>query len=359
MNNINLTKPNIGSLEINAASAVLKSGWLIRGKQTKLFEQEFAQFANCQYAVATNGCTMALYLAIKKMNLKAIDEVIVPSLTWSATAASVIHAGATPVFADVKADTWCLDPEDVRRKITKRTKLVIPVHFAGRYARGFEKFPVPVIFDSAHRIEKNDFKNIVSCHSFYAVKNMTTVRGGMILTDNKKDYDWYLMAVHGGLNKDTQGRYEGVKKHNSASNFYYEVDTPLWNFDMTDVEAAIGRVQLKKVQKLNRKRKQIVAKYNKAFGIKNKGNHLYPILVKNRDQFLINMKKANIQCGIHYIPLHTMKGYRNYYRDKLPATEFIGNHCATLPLYPTLTEKEIKYIIDQTLKHGQLIKEVK
>lgn len=354
--NITLTKPTINRAEINAAQRVLKSGWLIRGQQTQAFEEEFAKFSGAKYAVATNGCTMALYLTIKQMNLKKDDEVIVPSLTWSATAASVIHAGATPVFADVDPVTWCLDPKDVKEKITKKTRLVIPVHFAGRYANGFEKFLVPVVFDSAHRIEKNGFANVTSCHSFYAVKNMTTIRGGMILTNDKKMQDWYLMAVHGGINKDTQSRYEGAKKRNDASSFYYEVDIPLWNFDMTDVEAAIGREQLKKVEKLNEKRDKIVRIYNQAFELNNTGNHMYPILVKNRDQFLVAMKKAGIQCGIHYLPLHKMRGYKNYYRGKLPVTEFIGARCVTLPLFPGLADKQIEYVISKTKKSATFIR---
>src|SRR5215217_2256692 len=164
---INLTRPSIGRQEIEAAVSVLKSGWLARGMQTKLFEEEFARFAGAKYAVATNGCTMALYLALKRMNLTTEDEVIVPSFTWSATASVVIQAGATPVFGDIKGEDWCLDPEDVKRKVTKRTKLVIPVHYSGRLAEGFEDFPIPVLFDSAHRIERDDFIGITSCYSFY------------------------------------------------------------------------------------------------------------------------------------------------------------------------------------------------
>jgi len=348
---INLTKPNIDQKELTAAARVLKSGWLIRGQNVKLLEEEFAAFMGAKYAIATNGCTMALYLVLKRMNLKPTDEVIVPSLTWSATAAAVINAGATPVFADVRKDNWCLDPRDVKRKITKKTKLVIPVHFAARFAKGFEKFPVPVMFDSAHRVEKNDFQGRVSCYSFYAVKNMTTVRGGMILTDDKDDAKWYMMAVHGGLSKDTLSRYQGQKKQNDASGFYYEVVWPGWNFDMTDLEAAIGREQLRKLPRANKLRNAIVAKYNKAFGLKNTGNHLYPILVENRDEFLVNMKNAGIHCGVHYLPLHQMKAYRKYAKGALPVTEYIGKHCVSLPLYPDLTVKEIAFIIKEVKKN--------
>lgn len=354
---INLTKPTLGTEELQAVTDVLQSGWLIRGKQTKELEKEFAAFSGARYAVATNGCTMALYLVLKQLGLRPKDEVIIPSLTWSATAAVAVHAGATPVFADVKQDTWCLDPKDVERKITKHTKLIIPVHYAGRYAEGFSNFHVAVIFDSAHRIEQNDFAGITSCYSFYAVKNMTTVRGGMILTNDQPLADWYQKACHGGLTKDTLSRYQGFgSKDKGASSYYYEVEFPSWNFDMTDVEAAIGREQLKRVESLNRKRETIVNLYNSAFGLTNSGNHLYPLLVQNRDKFLIRMRNVGIQCGIHYLPLHLMYGYRDYYRETLPVTEFIGKHCVTLPLYPDLGAQEVEYIIEQAKKYGKFIR---
>ncbi len=354
---INLTKLSINKNELNAVREVLLNGWIIRGKQTKSFEKEFAQFIGAKFAVATNGCTMALYLALKQLNLKKTDEVIVPSLTWSATAAAVIHAGATPVFADVKVDTWCLDPQDVLNKVNKKTKLVIPVHFAARFAKGFENFRLPILFDSAHRVEAKDFKGLTSCYSFYATKNITTVRGGMIATNDEKSAKWYAQMCHGGLTKDTISRYTNQKSQINASNFYYEVNQPEWNFDMTDVEAAIGRVQLKKVKLLNKRRNRIVYIYNKAFGLKNQGNHLYPILVKDRDKFLVAMKRAGIQCGIHYLPLHLMKGYKNFKKGKLPVTEFIGAHCVSIPLYPDLKDSEIKYIVSQVKTNGQIIKE--
>lgn len=353
--NINLTRPSIDENEIQAVDRVMKSGWLIRGDETKAFEEEVAAFTGAKYAIATNGCTMALYLVVKQLNLQHGDEVIVPSLTWSATASIVIQSGATPVFADVKRDDWCLDPEDVKRKITPRTKLVIPVHYSARVAKGFENFPVPVLYDSAHRIERNCFDGTTTCFSFYAVKNMTTVRGGMIITNDDEAAAWYRMACHGGIAKDTLSRYQGTGGV-SASSFYYEVEEPGWNFDMTDVEAAIGREQLKKVERLNARRDEIVAKYNEALGLNISGNHMYPILVENRDEFLVKMKESDIQCSIHYLPLHLMKGYKKYSKDSLPVTEFIGEHSVSLPLYPDLRQEEIDYVIDQTRIYAKLIK---
>lgn len=355
MKTINLTKPSIDESELLAVKRVLNSGWLIRGKETQAFEQAFANRMGAKHGIATIGCTMALYLAVREMNLTKQDEVIVPSLTWSATASVVIQAGGTPVFADIDRSTWCLDPKDAEKKITKNTKLVIPVHYAARYAEGFNNFPVKVLFDSAHRVEKNDFKGIESAYSFYAVKNMTTIRGGILLTDSDEKAQWYRMACHGGIAKDTLSRYTNTAGSVNASNFYYEIEVPGWNFDMTDVEAAIGLEQIKKVDDLNQKRNVLVDKYNKAFGLANTGNHLYPILVENRDEFLVKMKESGIQCSIHYLPLHLMKGYAAYRKEALPVTEMVGSHCVSIPLFADMTEEEMSYIIDNTKKYARII----
>jgi dTDP-4-amino-4,6-dideoxygalactose transaminase len=242
----------------------------------------------------------------------------------------------------------------VKQKLTKRTKLVIPVHFAARHAKGFERFPVPILFDSAHRVARNDFKGTTSCYSFYAVKNMTTVRGGMILTNDDKAAAWYRKAVHGGLGKDTLSRYAGQQDQKDVSSFYYEVEFPGWNFDMTDVEAAIGRVQLTKLPGLNNKREALVRKYNSAFGLKNTGNHLYPILVENRNEFLLAMREANIQCGIHYLPLHLMRGYASYRGGKLPVTEYVGARCVSIPLYADMTAGEVLRVTRAVKRHAKL-----
>lgn len=354
--NINLTKASISEKELEAVKRVLDSGWLIRGKETQALEEEVAAYTGAKYAIATNGCTMALWLVVKYMNLKKTDEVIVPPITWSATASIVIQAGATPVFADINEENWCLDPEDVKRKITLNTKLIIPVHYAARYAKGFENFPVPVLFDSAHRIEKDGFNGITSCLSFYAVKNMTTVRGGMILTNDEEAAKWYRMACHGGMAKDTLSRYQGKGSQISASNFYYEVEVPSWNFDMTDVEAAIGREQLKKLPALTEKRNNLVKRYNEAFNLKNTGNHLYSILVNNRDEFLVKMKEAGIQCSIHYLPLHLMKGYAEYKRVSLPVAEFVGSHCVSIPMFPDMSIEEVDYVIEHVKKYANIVR---
>jgi dTDP-4-amino-4,6-dideoxygalactose transaminase len=355
MRTINLTKPSITEQELEAVTTTLKSGWLIRGRETQAFEEEFAALMGARYAVATVGCAMALWLGLKEMKLNPGDEVIVPSFTWTATASMVIQAGGTPVFADIHPETWCLDPEDVRRKIIAKTRLVIPVHYAARYATGFENFETPVFFDAAHRIGRNLFDGHESAHSFYAVKNMTTIRGGAILTNDDAKYRYYRMLSSGGVNKDTLSRYQGANKLD-VSSFYFEVEVPSWNFDMPNVDAALGRVQLKKVASFNKKREEIVATYNTELGLTRTGNHLYPLLVENRDEFLLSMKQAGIQCAIHYLPLHRMKAYANLNTTVLPNTEFVGDNCVSIPLYPDMNYEDIEYVITHVKKYGKIIK---
>jgi dTDP-4-amino-4,6-dideoxygalactose transaminase len=212
-----------------------------------------------------------------------------------------------------------------------------------------------LLFDSAHRIERDDFKGVTTCHSFYAVKNMTTARGGMIVTDDVEAAKWYRMICHGGLSKDTFSRHQEIDAAADPSGYYYEVEVPAWNFDMTDVEAAIGREQLKKIEQLNEKRNRIVAIYNEAFGLQNTGNHMCVLLVRNRDEFLVSMREVGISCGIHYLPLHRMKAYRHFGTDTVPVTDYIGDHCVTIPLYPALSEEEIEYIVFYTRKFAQFI----
>jgi dTDP-4-amino-4,6-dideoxygalactose transaminase/GT2 family glycosyltransferase len=340
---INLGKPSFGQEEIDAVAEVIRSGWVGRGKNVEEFEKEFASYSGAKYAIAVNGCTVGLYLSLKRLGIGVGDEVIVPSMTWNASAAVVVALGATVVFADVVEGIWCLDAEDVRRKITKNTKAVIPVHFAGQFATGFENFEIPVIYDSAHRIAKNAFPGITSVHSFYVTKNITTVRGGMVLTNDEEEYKWLKQARTSGINHDVLKRYKD-------GNFEYEVEDPSWNFDMSDIEATIGRVQLGKIDEFTAKREAIVAKYNQAFGSNNKGNHLYHILVENRPEFIAKMKENGIQCGVHYFALHLMKGYQKYNQGSLPVTEFFSACNVSMPLYTDLTDSDIQHIIDQTLK---------
>lgn len=274
MKQIPFERPSVGEEEIKAVSKVLKSGWLTMGPETQAFEEEFARYVGAKYAIAVNSATSALFLALKALGVKKGDEVIVPSFTFAATANVVVHCGATPIFVDIRKDDFTLDQKSLDGTITKKTKAVIPVHYGANMAR--IKTLVPIIEDSAHLIKRNGNNNKVfaSCYSFYATKNMTTGEGGMITVSNSKIADWLRMARLHGLSRDAWKRY-GLK-----SKWIYTVEFPGWKFNTTDLNSAIGRVQLRKLDGFEKRRRHVVKLYNNLLGLKNKGTHLYPILVE-------------------------------------------------------------------------------
>lgn len=332
---IDFAKPDIGQEEIDAVKKILKNGWLTMSKETWTFEKEFAKYVGTKYAISVNSCTSAIFLALKALGIESGDEVIVPSFTFASTVNVVIHCGARPIFADIKRGDFTLCPESVKKMITKKTKAIIPVHYAGRKA--YVDYNLPVIEDSAHLIPNSNVSSNLTCYSFYATKNMTTGEGGMISTDNNKLAQWLLKARLHGMSKDAMKRYE------EKSKWRYDIEFPGYKFNTTDINSALGRVQLKKLPKFQKMRDERVELYNSLLRLENKGNHLYPILVEERDKFIYYMLKNGVQCSVHFFPIHKMKAYKNY-KANLPVTEYVGERIVSLPLYPSLSKDNIKYI---------------
>jgi len=334
---ISFAKAIIEKEEMQAVNRVLASGWLTMGEETAQFENEFAKFVGADYAIAINSCTAGLFLSLKALGIGKGDEVIVPSLTFVATANVVLHVGATPVFADIRDDDWTLDANAVEKARTKRTKAIIPVHYAARKA--FIAYDLPVIEDSAHLIDKKCDSGNITAYSFYVTKNMTTGEGGMITTKDKELAEWFKKARLHGLSKDAWKRYGWKGK------WHYDAEFPGYKYNTTDLNSALGRVQLRRLPGLNEKRNKLVSYYNTFLGLNNTGNHIYPILVENRDKFMQYMNEKEIQCSVHFLPVHLMSAYKGY-KAKLPVTEYVGKHVVTLPLHPLLTKKDIVYIAD-------------
>lgn len=335
---ISLTRANIGNREIQAVTKVLKSGWLTMGPETMEFEREFAKYVGAKHAISVNSATAALFLSLKALGIKNGDEVIVPSFTFASTANVIIHCGATPVFVDINGVDYTMSQKSMMRAITKKTKAVIPVHYAANRANIRTK--LPVIEDSAHLIERDGNNNKVfsSCYSFYATKNMTTGEGGMITVSDDKTADWLRMARLHGLSKDAWKRYE------TKSKWIYTIEFPGWKFNTTDINSAIGRVQLKRLDSFQKRRKRVVDLYNSLLGLNNKGIHLYPILVSDREKFFEMMKKNKIGCSFHFTPLHLQPAYKKYRKEKLPVTERIGSRVVTLPLDAVISDDEVKRV---------------
>lgn len=335
---IPLTRANITDKEVEAVEKVLRSGWLTMGPETEKLEEEFAKYVDAKYAIAVNSATSALFLALQALGIKKGDEIIVPSFTFASSVNVIIHSGGIPVFADIKRDDFTMDQSSLDKLITKKTKAVMPVHYAAN--RASIKTRLPVIEDSAHLIPKrgDNGKTFARCYSFYATKNMTTGEGGMITTNSKKVADWLKQARLHGLSRDAWKRYSVTSK------WTYTVEFAGFKFNTTDLNSALGRVQLKRLDSFEKRRREVVALYNKLLGLNNKGTHLYPILVENRDNFFEYMKKNEIGCSFHFTPLHLQPAFKKYARGRLPVTEYVGSRVVTLPLDAVITDKEVKHI---------------
>ena len=336
---IPFTRANIGMEEIKAVTKVLKSGWLTMGDETLMLENEFAEYVDAKQAISVNSCTAALFLALKALGIKSGDEIIVPSFTFPSTISVIIHCNAIPVFADINEEDYTIDQKSIESLITKKTKAIIPVHYAGN--RADVQSDLPVIEDSAHLIPKNgdNKKTFARCYSFYATKNMTTGEGGMITLQDNEKAEWLRKARLHGLSKDAWKRYE------LKSKWVYEVEFPGYKYNLTDVAAALGRVQLKRLDEFENRRREIVAYYNKIFGLSNKGTHLYPILVENRNEFFKYMQEKGIGCSFHFLPLHLEPAFKKYRRSSLPVTEKVASQVVTLPLDAMLSDAEIEEVV--------------
>jgi len=364
--------PTISQKEIKEVTDTLRSGWITTGPKVKKFEQQFAKFSNCKYAVAVNSCTAALHLALAAIGLKKDDEVIVPTMTFASTAEVVRYFNAKPVLVDVNPDTLLIDIQDIKNKISKKTKAIIPVHYGGQACDIDEiikiarQHNIRVIWDAAHALPTkykgkiiNSFPDI-TCFSFYVTKPITTGEGGMAVTNNKKWAEkMQILSLH-GINKDAWKRYS------AEGSWYYEIVAPGFKYNLTDIAASLGIVQLGKMNQFYQKRKKIAKSYNQAFKniphinipiIKKYGTnawHLYPIQLNlkklkiNRNEFIEELKKRKIGCSVHFIPLHIHPYYRKKYKHKaknFPNAYNAYKKIISLPIYPKMTEKDIKDVI--------------
>ncbi|MDD5757128.1 MAG: DegT/DnrJ/EryC1/StrS family aminotransferase [bacterium] len=364
--------PLIEQPEINEVVASMKTGWLGTGPKVKRFEEMFAGYKGAKYAMALNSCTAGLHLAMLAIGIKPGDEIIVPTMTFAATANAVIHAGCEPVFAECERATMNIDPADIEKKITKYTRAIIPVHFAGRpcnmdeIMRLARKYRLKVIEDCAHAIESEYHRKKVGtfgelgCFSFYVTKNIVTGEGGMVIT-NKKEYTDKIkvLGLH-GLSKDAWRRFgdQGYK--------HYQVVYAGFKYNMMDIQAAIGIHQLPRIDKYWQRRKEIWDQYNTSFANlpvftpalpetnTRHALHLYTLLLDidnlniTRDQFMDRMTKKNIGIGVHYIALHLHPYYRKtfgYKKGDFPNAEWISERTVSLPLSAKLSDKDIKDVI--------------
>jgi dTDP-4-amino-4,6-dideoxygalactose transaminase len=366
---IQFAPPFIDEKEIKSVVNVLRSGWLTMGPLTVEFENQFAKYIGSECAVAVNSCTAALFLSLVAKGIGKGDEVITSPMTFTSTANVVHQVGAKPVFADIEGDTFNIDPEAIKDKITRKTKAIIPVHYGGQPCAMSEILEIArennliVIEDAAHAAgAKYKGKKIgcgtlgdLTCFSFYVTKPMTTGEGGMITTNDKKTADRLKILRLHGIDKDAWKRYS------AAGNWYYEVKEAGYKYNTTDINAAIGVAQLKKLDGFNRIRDGIFRFYSSelkdlplTLPTIRKGvcssYHLYPILLEDydRSKFIEEMKKKGIGTSVHFIPLNLQPFYQKTYGYKkgdFPVAEKVYQREVSIPIHPKLTKRELRYIV--------------
>jgi dTDP-4-amino-4,6-dideoxygalactose transaminase len=365
--------PLIGKEEINEVLDTIHSGWLGTGPKVKKFEDAFNSYAGTREAVALNSCTAGLHLSLIAAGVGTGDEVITTPLTFCATANAIIHNGAKPVFVDVNLETMNIDEHRIEKAITKRTKVIIPVHMAGRpcemdaIRKIAKKYKLAVIEDAAHAIgaeykgKKIGGISDFTVFSFYVTKNITTIEGGMITT-NKTSLIPKIRAysLH-GMSQDAWKRYSdsGDRKH-------YNVIYPGFKYNMTVIQASFGIHQLAKIEVFNKRREEIWNRYNEAFKnlpvvlpapipshIKH-ARHLYTMLIDkkvagiDRDTFMHKLNMEAIGSSVHFQPVHLFDYYRKafgYSKGDYPNAEYIGERTVSIQLSAKLSEEEIARII--------------
>ena len=353
MKKIKLFDPVIGISEEREMIKILRSGFWASGSgrgKVQEFEKKFSKYLNSDQCVAVNSGTAALNLALSLLDIKN-KEVILPSLSFIATAHAVILNGGKPVFADIDSKTLCIDPKQIRKLITKKTAAILPVHFAGiacnlnEILHLCQENNVKLIEDAAHAAgTKYDGKRIGShgmavCFSFHPVKNLGMPTGGLISINHMN---------HRKLKKIlNEKRWCGITNRHD---FTYDVKQVGWNYYMNEFSAGLGLIQLKKLDKLNRIRRNIAKRYYNEIELEQKmpyvagsSYHFYWIITRNRDEIMQRLKQNGIETGIHYKPIHKMSMYNA--KNKLPVTENVGKKIISLPTHPNLSEKDVTRII--------------
>jgi len=370
-------RQTISKSDTSSVLKVLQSPFLTQGPEVKKFEDEIANFTKAKYAVAVSNGTAALHLAMLALDIALSDEVITSPLTFAASANCVLYCGGKVVFADIDPKTGLIDPVEIEKKITRNTKVIIPVHYAGQscdmetISKIAKKYKVIVIEDAAHAIGSEHQKSKVgSCQysdmaifSFHPVKTITTGEGGAITTNDESLYKKLLLLRTHGITKEKQ---DFKNPHNlEVGPWYYEMQTLGFNYRLTDIQASLGLSQMKQLESFVKKRREIVEMYKKGFskdvrfavlseesyGIP--AYHLFPLLIdfskinKTKTEVFKALESKGLHLQVHYIPVHLQPYYKQFgfKLGDFPKAEKFYQSEISLPLYPSLTMDDIKDII--------------
>lgn len=368
---------DVGEHEAQAAAEVVLSGWLTMGPKTIEFERKFASYIGARHAIGVSSCTAGLHLALDAIGLKQGDEVLVPTTTFTATAEVVTYFKARPVLVDVEAETLCMDPADAERRITEKTRAVIPVHYAGQpcdmeaIQDMAKRHGLRVIEDAAHSLPAS-YHGIrvgaiseLTAFSFYATKTLTTGEGGMVTTDNDDlATRMRMMRLH-GIGRDAWKRYS------AEGSWFYEVLDVGYKYNLTDIQSAIGIVQLAKCDRMRTARAEIATRYTEEFSKEralqvpaigdncDSAWHLYVLRLNleeisiTRSEMIEKLRERGIGTSVHFIPLHMHPYYRNaygYVAEDFPVASKQYQRYISLPIFPGMTSTQVDYVIENVLE---------
>jgi len=364
---IPLARPDIGDEEVNLVAETIRSGWLTTGPKVEEFESLLSNYLKYDdeiYSVGLNSCTSALFLALIALGIKENDEVIVPTWTFAATAQVVDWIGAKVVLCDIEEDSLNIDIAKVEQLITDKTKAIIPVHIAGypcdmgAIGNLAKKYNLKIIEDAAHAIGTSykdkkigNFSDI-TCFSFYATKNLAMGEGGAAVSKDQTLIEKIRKLSYFGINKEAFKRYE------KTGRWFYDIEEIGYKANLDSIHAALGIVQLNKLDKMNQRRREIAAYYRENLSDKlifNKDStehfhtyHLFPIRLPKqikRDEFIENLKENNIGASVHFIPLHLHTFYKNRDNRKFEIADKVFESILSIPMCSAMSDIEVKYVV--------------
>jgi dTDP-4-amino-4,6-dideoxygalactose transaminase len=369
------TRPSITEAEIAEVCETLRSGWITSGPRVEAFQKAFAEHVSAPHAVAVTSATAGFHILLRALGIGPGDEVISASLTWPSAVNMVHLAGAKPVFADIDRRTLQLDPASVERALTPRTRAVVPVHFAGQPCdldalRGLSRRHGFVLIEDAAHAVGTEYKGArvgsgknPAVFSFHAIKNLTTGEGGMVTTADEDLKNRLVSLRFHGVDTDAWKRYA------REASTGYDLFEPGWKYNLSDIQAALGLVQLRRLEEMNARRAELARLYDKLFdGVPEivrpsrvpyparNAWHLYPVLIDkehaglSRDEFRDELRKRNIGTGLHFLAVHQLAFYREHYpvaSGSLKESEHVAARIVSLPFFPDLKEEDAAQVVEE------------
>jgi UDP-4-amino-4-deoxy-L-arabinose-oxoglutarate aminotransferase len=369
------TRPSITEAEIREVSDALRSGWITSGPRVAAFEKEFSAYVSARFGIAVMSATAGFHILLQALGIGPGHEVITPSLTWPSPVNMVVFVGARPVFADIDRQTFQLDPASVEQVLTPRTKAILPVHFAGQpcdldpFRALCKKHDLLLIEDAAHAIGTEYREKRIgsgknpAVFSFHAIKNLTTGEGGLVAVSDEKLKDRLISLRFHGVNQDAWKRYN---RENASG---YDLFEPGWKYNLTDLQAAVGLAQLRRIEEMNARRAKLAELYDRLLdGVpeilrparvpypSRHSWHIYTVLIDpertglTRDEFREEMRKRNIGTGLHFLAVHELSFYWERYRpapELLRNSEYVGARIVSLPLFPDMKEEDVTGVVEE------------